>query len=509
MLEARGSVQLLAGEFGEHVPREISRMIATIPGIGIALQEILPIMGAVWALEKIYAWAEANKKAAQDLTDEQKAAYDAATTGAEKFMKAQEASIKATYELAIAQASGNPIRQDQLRVAEAIALGKAQDNNIATMEREREVLRGIVAEEEKKAQSIRDVAAEQAAYTPTGGAVANTSDEDAKGQKARDTISDLTALIEAASLRGDGIQAKVIDGIAKEGKDRADAAKAAERSAEQTAKALEKQQEASQKYWAKDGENMRKDIAEALQLSEKEVTERERMTNEGRVADDAVADEIRKREKKDHDEKLKLWEEEEAVRKKLAKQAEEVEKKREEAFMRGEEKIARTFNDSFSKTLVEGGNFSKAMTQMGEKMLEEMIQQEMEYIEKKFAFASIEKLTDATVAAAHAMAIVPYPGNFAAAANVFTATLALAGGGEVPGSGWGDTVPAMLTPGETVVTRQLTDQVKNSVGAGRGGDIHVHTSVNAVDAAGFEGLLKKHAALITRHVGREMRRQNR
>ena len=115
----------------------------------------------------------------------------------------------------------------------------------------------------------------------------------------------------------------------------------------------------------------------------------------------------------------------------------------------------------------------------------------------------------AMLAGARAMSEVGWPAALAVGPVVFSEAMVFAQGGEVPGYGMGDTVPAMLTPGETVVTKQLTDQVKNSVGAGRGGDIHVHTSVNAVDAAGFEGLLKKHAALITRHVGREMRRQNR
>ena len=63
MLEARGSVVLLGDQFGVHMPREISRMIATIPGVGLALESLLPIMGVVFGAEMIYKWIEANEKA--------------------------------------------------------------------------------------------------------------------------------------------------------------------------------------------------------------------------------------------------------------------------------------------------------------------------------------------------------------------------------------------------------------------------------------------------------------
>jgi hypothetical protein len=230
----------------------------------------------------------------------------------------------------------------------------------------------------------------------------------------------------------------------------------------------------------------------------------------GLKAELQAADDKVKAARKAYEEAEKNAKDQEHLYEGLDKMAGEFEKKREETFKQGEDRIAKTFSESFSKTIVQGGNYSKEMTQMGEKMLEEMIQQEMEYIEKKFLFAGVEKLIDATVAAAHAMAIVPFPGNFAAAASVFTATLALAGGGEVPGSGWGDTVPAMLTPGETVVTKQLTDQVKNNVGGGSSPQIHIHMpTVQALDAEGVDHVMKKHSALIQRHVRSELRRQNR
>ncbi len=67
MRAARGSLMLIGDEFGVHLPREIRTMIAEIPGIGLALEAILPIMGVVFAAKMIYEFIEANEKAAREL----------------------------------------------------------------------------------------------------------------------------------------------------------------------------------------------------------------------------------------------------------------------------------------------------------------------------------------------------------------------------------------------------------------------------------------------------------
>jgi hypothetical protein len=77
----------------------------------------------------------------------------------------------------------------------------------------------------------------------------------------------------------------------------------------------------------------------------------------------------------------------------------------------------------------------------------------------------------------------------------------------VPGYGSGDTVPAVLSPGETVVTKALTDQVKGNRGGG-GHTVHVNTTVNAVDAEHFEALLNKHASVVNRHLNNTLRKHN-
>jgi hypothetical protein len=379
MLEARGSVQLLAGEFGEHVPREISRMIATIPGIGVALESILPIMGAVWAIGKIEKWAEANKKAAQDLTDEQKAAYDAATTGAEKFMKAQEASIKATYELAIAQASGDKIRQDQLRIDEAVALGKAQDSNISKMEQEREVLRGIVAEAENEGRALKATQAERAAHPlgkgGAGGGLPVTEDVDAKAQKARDTINDLTALIEAASLRGLENQAKVIDGIAKEGNDRVEAAKKAARAEEEAFKKYSEIMHRAmeeRKRDAIDYENLQVQvnnfIVDAHVAMNKEMDQN---NADIRKEEDYWLDSGLKAEQKAADEKVKIAEKAAKDAEKAAKEAAKIQ---EEELKHLSSELTRTFNE----TLFHGKNLWRGLEQVGVQAMESIITKTVE-----------------------------------------------------------------------------------------------------------------------------------
>jgi hypothetical protein len=95
-----------------------------------------------------------------------------------------------------------------------------------------------------------------------------------------------------------------------------------------------------------------------------------------------------------------------------------------------------------------------------------------------------------------------------------TAALAFAEGGLVPGSGTGDTVPAMLSPGETVVSRALTEQVASNTGSGGKGDVHHHNNltyapnVSAIDSDGVEKMLKKHAATFSKHVNAQLRKQN-
>lgn len=102
----------------------------------------------------------------------------------------------------------------------------------------------------------------------------------------------------------------------------------------------------------------------------------------------------------------------------------------------------------------------------------------------------------------------------AMAASTFAAVMAFETGGIVPGVTKGDTVPAMLTPGEAVLPKRLTDNLMHSNrGAGSGGaPIHIHHSptfhVQTIDGDGVKDMLRKHNAEFTKHFHSEVRKLN-
>jgi hypothetical protein len=158
------------------------------------------------------------------------------------------------------------------------------------------------------------------------------------------------------------------------------------------------------------------------------------------------------------------------------------------------------------KSILENKNMAQAFEQVGKQMLETALTN----LVQMQTIAGKEKLVNAEKAATDAYAWAGNPILGAVlAAGAFTAVMAFANGGLVPGSGSGDTVPAMLSPGETVVSKTLTDSVRNNTTNNKGGDVHVHTTVHAVDAAGFEGLLNKHANVVAKHVKTQLRKANR
>jgi hypothetical protein len=115
----------------------------------------------------------------------------------------------------------------------------------------------------------------------------------------------------------------------------------------------------------------------------------------------------------------------------------------------------------------------------------------------------------------------PFPVNIVMApllgASAFAAVMAFAGGTDsVPGVGRGDTVPAMLTPGEGVVPGGVMDGLRNVAKNGgfeRGPRNHVTMHVqlhgSALDSDGMDAVLEKHADKLNKHVGRTLRRLNR
>jgi hypothetical protein len=105
----------------------------------------------------------------------------------------------------------------------------------------------------------------------------------------------------------------------------------------------------------------------------------------------------------------------------------------------------------------------------------------------------------------------------AMATTFFAGVMAFENGGVVPGTGRGDVVPAMLTPGEGVVPGSvmagLSDMARSGRMGGNGNTVHVHVrptyNVNTIDGDGMQAALTKHTDVLTRHMERSLRRMNR
>jgi hypothetical protein len=175
-------------------------------------------------------------------------------------------------------------------------------------------------------------------------------------------------------------------------------------------------------------------------------------------------------------------------------------------------KMADQFSTSIAKSIVEGKSLGKAMQQVGREILEMMVQNTM----MTLLMDDKKKLSAAKTAGAKAYEwAVGDVGPIAAtivAAGAFAGAMAFETGGEIPGSG---PVPIIAHGGETVVTKNLTDQIKSgaanggSDSGGKGGDSHVHLHASAMDAEGMDRVLQKHASTINKHVTASMRKQNR
>jgi hypothetical protein len=95
----------------------------------------------------------------------------------------------------------------------------------------------------------------------------------------------------------------------------------------------------------------------------------------------------------------------------------------------------------------------------------------------------------------------------------FATMMAFEEGGIVPGTGRGDTVPAMLTPGEAVIPKQMTENLSRMSDGGGGGDTHHYhvryaPKIHALDGASVERVLQAHSDKFMTHFRNEVRRRN-
>jgi hypothetical protein len=107
----------------------------------------------------------------------------------------------------------------------------------------------------------------------------------------------------------------------------------------------------------------------------------------------------------------------------------------------------------------------------------------------------------------------PFPFDLVVAPLVFAAALAFAEGGVVPGSGTGDTVPAMLTPGEAVLPQPMVEKLSAASATGGGGDhYHMHYSptnhIKAWDGSDVKDAMDRHKDEFIKQARKEMRRRH-
>jgi hypothetical protein len=168
---------------------------------------------------------------------------------------------------------------------------------------------------------------------------------------------------------------------------------------------------------------------------------------------------------------------------------------------------------SISKTLTQGILESKNMGLAFKKMGAEMLESAMETAMKMVLLNKMGKLSDAEAAASAAykagIKAYPSPENMIIApiqaAAAFAGAMQFEVGGEVPGDG---AVPIMAHGGETVVTKALTDQVKNNTGGGAGHTMNYAPVIHAVDGDGVKRMLDKHSAVFHAEIRSTLRKHN-
>jgi hypothetical protein len=163
-------------------------------------------------------------------------------------------------------------------------------------------------------------------------------------------------------------------------------------------------------------------------------------------------------------------------------------------------------------------SMAKMVTNLGSQMAAGMIQNAI----KSMLAADMSKEKEAAAAARAGYLAgmkFPFPTNLVMAPTLgalgFATMMAYESGGVVPGVGTGDTVPAMLTPGEGVIPKRLMDGLTNAAKHGSGDnrpDVHIHHHatyhVQALDSAGVERVLDKHGDAFAAHAANHIRKMN-
>ncbi|HEY2363489.1 MAG TPA: hypothetical protein VGK36_20375 [Candidatus Angelobacter sp.] len=183
-----------------------------------------------------------------------------------------------------------------------------------------------------------------------------------------------------------------------------------------------------------------------------------------------------------------------------------------------EQKLQDDVARGLASTLMRHQSFTALMGSLGDQLAAGMIQNAL----KSMMADDMTKEKDAAHAARKAFNAgmeFPFPANIIAApamgAAAFASVMAFEKGGLVPGVGRGDVVPAVLSPGEHVDDKELTDGLRGMVrngGAGPRNHVQVHYRptyhVSTIDGDGIRGVLQEHSEEFHQHFSQTVRRMN-
>jgi hypothetical protein len=273
--------------------------------------------------------------------------------------------------------------------------------------------------------------------------------------------------------------------------------------------------------------------AQALADSSHHVSMQQRIEEETKTANDeykvkmtALDKEISGLDKsgKDYNNKLKQLQDQEKQQTQqhendVTKIKETAEMERNQRILSADTSFQASIASGLTKSIMGHQSWSKTVTQMGQQVVAGMIENAI----KSMLAADMTKEKDAAAAARKAYVTGESMGGPAGiilgpvlAAAAFAGVMAFEGGGVVPGFGNGDTVPAMLTPGEGVVPKGVMEGLSNMAknGGMTGGGSHVSMAahftptVHALDSEGVDRVLEKHQDKFQQHFQRTLRKMN-
>jgi hypothetical protein len=174
------------------------------------------------------------------------------------------------------------------------------------------------------------------------------------------------------------------------------------------------------------------------------------------------------------------------------------------------------YANGFTQVLMRKESFGHMMAQMDQQMASSALKSALQLSMELATVQGRKRFGDARTAAADAFASAGNPIlGTVEAATTFAAVMALQDGGIVPGVGKGDTVPAMLEPGEGVLSNKVMEGLKNQARGGTtsgGGDSHFHYNptihIQALDRDGLDHALTKHSETVKKHFNNHVRRMN-